>query len=59
MISLSYHRAPPQRAVEQLDRDARRLVRSELDRVWEFARLSRNGPVVGGPYEAVEAIYSC
>jgi superfamily II DNA or RNA helicase len=39
---------------EQLDQDARRLVRSELDRVWEFARLSRNGPAKGGPYEAVE-----
>ena len=40
--------------VEQLDKDARRLVRSELDRVWEFARLSRNGPLPGGPYEAVQ-----
>lgn len=38
----------------QLDADARRLVRSELERVWEFARLSRNGPDRGGPYEAVE-----
>jgi len=40
--------------VEQLDRDARRLVRSELERVWEFARLSRNGPDAEGPYRAVE-----
>jgi superfamily II DNA or RNA helicase len=40
--------------VERLDRDARRLVRSELERVWEFARLSRNGALKGGPYEAVE-----
>ena len=40
--------------VEQGDRDVRRLVRSELDRVWEFARLSRNGPRLGGPYEAVQ-----
>ena len=39
--------------IELLDQDARRLVRSELDRVWEFARLSRNGPLAGGPYEAV------
>lgn len=39
---------------EPLDADARRLVRSELERVWEFARLSRNGPDKGGPYEAVE-----
>ena len=44
--------------VEQLDRDARRLVRSELDRVWEFARLSRNGTAAGGPYEAVEQLQS-
>ena len=44
--------------VDQLDRDARRLVRSELDRVWEFARLSRNGPVTGGPYEAVQHLQS-
>ena len=38
---------------EPLDQDARKLVRSELERVWEFARLSRNGPADGGPYEAV------
>ncbi len=44
--------------VDQLDRDARRLVRSELDRVWEFARLCRNGPVAGGPYEAVQHLQS-
>jgi superfamily II DNA or RNA helicase len=41
-------------SMAQLDADARRLVRSELERVWEFARLSRNGPDKGGPYEAVE-----
>ncbi len=40
--------------VESLDQDARKLVRSELERVWEFARLSRNGPLEGGPYEAVQ-----
>ena len=39
---------------ESLDQDARKLVRSELERVWEFARLSRNGPATDGPYEAVE-----
>lgn len=39
---------------EELDQDARKLVRSELERVWEFARLSRNGPATGGPYEAVQ-----
>jgi len=37
----------------ELDPDARKIVRSELERVWEFARLSRNGPRKGGPYEAV------
>ena len=41
-------------AVARLDRDSRRVVRSELDRVWEFARLSRNGPAPDGPYGAVE-----
>ena len=40
-------------AIESLDQDARKLVRSELARVWEFARLSRNGPLTDGPYEAV------
>ena len=43
-------------ADQQLDRDARRLVRSELDRVWEFARLCRNGPSSDGPYRAVERL---
>lgn len=40
--------------MQELDLDARKLVRSELERVWEFARLSRNGPMKGGPYEAVQ-----
>ena len=40
--------------MQEIDADARKLVRSELERVWEFARLSRNGPLKGGPYEAVE-----
>ena len=40
----------------QLDRDSRSLVRSELNRVWEFARLSRNGPAPDGPYRAVERL---
>ena len=46
----------PPLAGNQLDRDARRLIRSELDRVWEFARLSRNGPAPDGPYRAVERL---
>ena len=41
---------------KHLDADARKLVRSELDRVWEFARLSRNGPQSGGPYKAVSLL---
>jgi len=40
--------------IQSTDPDGRRMVRSELDRVWEFARLSRNGPDSGGPYEAVQ-----
>ena len=39
---------------QSCDSDERRIVRSELDRVWEFAHLSRNGPSSGGPYEAVQ-----
>jgi superfamily II DNA or RNA helicase len=38
----------------ELDKDAKKIVESELDRVWEFARLSRNGAEAGGPFEAVE-----
>ncbi len=47
---------PPRTSLstEGLDQDARKLVRSELERVWEFARLSRNGPLKDGPYEAVQ-----
>ena len=37
-----------------LDDDAKKIVNSELDRVWEFARLSKNAAVIGGPLEAVE-----
>ena len=40
--------------IRNTDPDGRRIVRSELDRVWEFAHLSRNGPDPGGPYEAVQ-----
>lgn len=39
---------------EELDTDIRRLVRSELDRVWEFASLARNASSPRGPYKAVE-----
>ena len=37
-----------------VDDDAKKIVNSELDRVWEFARLSQNAAVTGGPLEAVE-----
>lgn len=37
-----------------IDYDARKIVSSELDRVWEFAKLSENGARTGGPFEAVE-----
>lgn len=41
-------------ATRHPDRDSRQVVRSELNRVWEFARLSRNGAAPDGPYDAVE-----
>jgi superfamily II DNA or RNA helicase len=41
---------------QRMDPDARKVVRSELDRVWEFARLSRNGARSGGPFEQVERL---
>jgi superfamily II DNA or RNA helicase len=48
---------PPEAyAGQRIDADARKVVRSELDRVWEFARLSRNGARNGGPFEQVERL---
>ena len=44
--------------IQSVDSDERRIVRSELERVWEFAHLSRNGPRTGGPYEAVRRFQS-
>lgn len=41
-----------------LDDDARKIITSELDRVWEFARLSRNGPDPNGAYQTVQALQS-
>lgn len=41
---------------ESLDKDAKKIVNSELDRVWEFARLSQNGAKKGGPFDAVEKL---
>lgn len=46
---------PPSDALSStLDGDAKKIVNSELDRVWEFARLSKNAAETGGPFEAVE-----
>jgi len=45
-------------AGEELDQDAKKIVNSELDRVWEFARLSRNGAVTGGAFAKVEELRS-
>lgn len=41
---------------QELDQDAKKIVNSELDRVWEFARLSRNGAVTGGAFSKVEEL---
>lgn len=46
---------PPESELGNLvDKDAKKIVNSELDRVWEFARLSKNAAQTGGPFEAVE-----
>ena len=46
---------PPQQDTKNIaDKNAKQIIKSELDRVWEFARLSRNGASTGGPFEAVE-----
>lgn len=39
-----------------LDSEAKKIVTAELDRVWEFARLSRNGAQNGGPFAKVEEL---
>ena len=39
-----------------LDNDEKKIINAELDRVWEFARLSQNGAETGGPFEAVESM---
>ncbi|SFO57901.1 Superfamily II DNA or RNA helicase [Mesorhizobium sp. NFR06] len=43
---------------ERMDEESKKVIRSELDRVWEFARLSRNGARTGGPFEQVEQLRS-
>jgi superfamily II DNA or RNA helicase len=50
---------PPGAASDnELDNEAKKIVNSELDRVWEFARLSQNGAEPDGPFEAVEKLRS-
>tara|TARA_R110000787_G_scaffold180697_5_gene292798 strand:- start:472 stop:2604 length:2133 start_codon:yes stop_codon:yes gene_type:complete len=39
---------------DKLDPDERRIVDSELERVWEFGRLSRNRAAPGGPYQIAD-----
>lgn len=38
----------------ELDTETKKIINSELDRVWEFARLSKNAAEAGGPFHAVE-----
>lgn len=39
-----------------MDSDARKIINAELDRVWEFARLSRNAAASDGPFAKVEEL---
>jgi superfamily II DNA or RNA helicase len=41
---------------KSLDADCKKIVTAELDRVWEFARLSLNGAQSGGPFEKVKEL---
>jgi superfamily II DNA or RNA helicase len=41
---------------KQMDAEAKKIVNGELDRVWEFARLSRNGATTDGPFAKVQAL---
>ncbi|MCY4153220.1 MAG: DEAD/DEAH box helicase family protein [Aestuariivita sp.] len=49
---------PPDARHGEIDKDARRIVKSELERVWEFAHLSKNAALPGGSYEAVRELES-
>lgn len=40
----------------RMDSEAKKIVNAELDRVWEFARLSRNGASTDGPFARVEEL---
>lgn len=41
---------------KRMDSEAKKIVNAELDRVWEFARLSQNGASNGGPFASVEEL---
>lgn len=41
---------------QRMDSEAKKIVSAELDRVWEFARLSRNGASNDGPFARVEEL---
>ena len=43
-------------SLTDLDRDARRLVESELIRIQEFARIARNAGLPGGPLEVIRRL---
>ncbi|WP_407696793.1 DEAD/DEAH box helicase family protein [Sedimentitalea xiamensis] len=45
---------PSEELSSNLDTDAKKIINGELDRVWEFARLSKNAANTGGSFEAVE-----
>lgn len=47
---------PLDKADGRLDSDERKIISAELDRVWEFARLSRNAATMDGPFAKVEEL---
>lgn len=40
----------------EMDSEAKKIVNAELDRVWEFSRLSQNGAQTDGPFAKVEEL---
>jgi superfamily II DNA or RNA helicase len=46
----------PPNTKQALDQDASGIVKSEFDRVWEFARLCQNGAAENGPFQAVKLL---
>ena len=41
---------------KDLDKDSRNLIRSEYKRVWEFAKLCKNGSYDDGPFKVLEKL---